>query len=41
MAADLTETAGVQVTYETLRSWFADRVQTTIVIADAPTSGAA
>jgi hypothetical protein len=41
MAADLTETAGITVTYETLRGWFADRVQTTIVIADAPTAGAA
>lgn len=39
MAADLTETAGVQVTYETLRGWFAGRVQ--IVIVDAPTAGAA
>lgn len=41
MAADLTERAGVQITYETLRGWFADRVQTTITIADTPSAGAA
>lgn len=34
MAAELTELTGVQVTYETLRGWFADRVQTTVTIAD-------
>ncbi len=36
MAADLTETAGIPVTYETLRGWFADRIQTTIVVTDVP-----
>jgi hypothetical protein len=34
MAADLSERTGVQVTYETLRGWFADRIQTTVVVAD-------
>jgi hypothetical protein len=41
MAADLTERTSENVTYETLRSWFADRIQTTVVVADAPTAGAA
>lgn len=36
MAADLTERTGVQVSYQTLMNWFADRIQTTVVIADAP-----
>lgn len=39
MAADLTEKAGVQVTYETLRGWYADRVRTTITVE--PSAGAA
>jgi hypothetical protein len=34
MAADLTERTGVQVTHETLRGWFADRIQTTVVVTD-------
>lgn len=43
MAADLTERTGENVTYETLRAWFADRVRvtTTTVIVDAPVGGAA
>lgn len=39
MAADLTERSGVQVTYETLRGWFADRIETTVTIR--PSAGAA
>jgi hypothetical protein len=39
MAADLTERTGVQVTYETLRLWFADRIETTVTVK--PTAGAA
>ena len=34
MAADLSERAGVQVTHETLRGWFGDRIQTTVVVTD-------
>ena len=35
MAADLTERTGENVTYETLRGWFADRitVETTVTVA--------
>lgn len=40
MAADLTELTGVQLNHETLRLWFADRIQTTVVIADAPAGAA-
>lgn len=39
MAADLTERTGETVTYETLRSWFADRIETTITVK--PSAGAA
>lgn len=39
MAADLTERSSVQVTYETLRGWFADRIETTVTIK--PAAGAA
>lgn len=41
MAADLTEKTGESVTYETLRGWFADRLQTTVVVTDAPAGSAA
>jgi hypothetical protein len=34
MAADLSQRAGVQVNYETLRLWFADRIETTVVVKD-------
>lgn len=36
MAADLTDRTGVQVTHQTLMNWFADRIQTTVVVADIP-----
>ena len=39
MAADLTERTGEYVTYETLRSWFADRIETTVTVK--PSAGAA
>lgn len=39
MAADLTERTGETVTYETLRGWFADRIETTITVK--PSAGAA
>lgn len=35
MAADLSERTGVHLTHQTLMNWFADRIQTTVVIADA------
>lgn len=40
MAADLRNRTGVHINAETLRLWFTDRVQTTVVIADAPVSAA-
>jgi len=40
MAANLTECTGVPINAETLRLWFADRIQTTVVIADAPAGAA-
>lgn len=36
MAADLTEQAGVQVTYQTLVNWFGSRTKTTVTVADRP-----
>lgn len=39
MAADLSQRTGETVTYETLRSWFADRIETTVTVR--PTAGAA
>lgn len=39
MAADLTERAGVRINHETLRMWFADRIQ--ITVADEPLEPAA
>jgi hypothetical protein len=41
MAADLSERTGQPVNHETLRLWFADRITTTVVVADAPAVGAA
>lgn len=38
MAADLSERTGVPVNYETLRIWFADRIHTTVVVSDAPST---
>lgn len=40
MAAEITETTQIEVSDETLRRWFADRVQVTVTIAPA-TVGAA
>lgn len=34
MAAELSEITGVTLTYETLRQWFADRVQVTVTVTD-------
>ncbi len=34
MAADLSERTGEEVSYETLRNWFADRITTTVTITD-------
>lgn len=34
MAADLTERTGVSLNAETLRLWFAGRIQTVIVVTD-------
>lgn len=39
MAVDLSERTGQSVNYETLRLWFADRVETTVTIK--PMAGAA
>lgn len=39
MAADLSQRTGETVTYETLRSWFADRIETTVTVR--PSAGAA
>lgn len=39
MAADISERTGETVTYETLRSWFADRIETTVTVR--PSAGAA
>lgn len=39
MAVDLSERTGESVTYETLRLWFADRIETTVTVK--PAAGAA
>lgn len=39
MAADLTERTGENVTHQTLMSWFADRIETTVTVK--PAAGAA
>lgn len=36
MAAEITETTQIEVSDETLRRWFADRVTVTVTIAPAP-----
>lgn len=40
MAADLTSRTGIEVSYEALRSWFADRLVVEARIVDRPNSPA-
>lgn len=37
MAAELTATTGVEVSWESLRSWFADRIQIQVTVAERRT----
>jgi hypothetical protein len=34
MAAELTETTGIEVSWESLRTWFADRIQIRVTVAE-------
>lgn len=34
MAAELSETTGIEVSWESLRTWFADRIQIQVTVAD-------
>lgn len=40
MAAEISESTGVAVNHETLRLWFADRIQLTAVVIDEPAGAA-
>lgn len=40
MAADLRGRTGLPINHETLRLWFADRLQTKVVVVDAPAGAA-
>lgn len=37
MAAELTATTGVEVSWESLRTWFADRIQIQVTVAERRT----
>jgi hypothetical protein len=37
MAAELTTTTGVEVSWESLRTWFADRIQIQVTVAERHT----
>lgn len=34
MAAELTATTGIEVSWESLRTWFADRIQISVTVSD-------
>lgn len=37
MAVELTDTTGIEVSWESLRSWFADRIQIQVTVAERRT----
>lgn len=41
IAVELTEKTGIEVSYETLRGWFADRIEVRVYVRDTASTGSA